>query len=54
MAMSMQRKAAASARKYEDDVDLLLSVISQKGADPFAEERKSSMLYALEAEEITA
>ena len=39
-------------KKYEKDVDLLLSLVTQKGLDPFAEDRKTSMLYQLEAEEI--
>ena len=45
-------KAARSAKKYERDVDLLLSLVTQEGLDPFAEERKTSMLYQLEADEI--
>jgi len=39
-------------RKYERNLDLLLSLVTQKGIDPFREERKTSMLYQLEAEEI--
>jgi len=46
-------KAARSAKKYERDVDLLLSLVTQEGLDPFAVERKSSLLYQLEAEEIS-
>ncbi len=47
MAVKLQRMA-----KYANDVDMLMSLVTQKGLDPFAEERKNSMLYQLEAEEI--
>ena len=40
------------AKNYEKNVDMLISLVTQKGLDPFAEERKTSMLYQLEAEEI--
>ncbi len=50
MNVKMQKVAK---KKYGKDVDLLLSLVTQKGLDPFAEERKTSMLYALEAEEIS-
>ena len=39
-------------KKYENDLDELISLVTQKGLDPFREERKTSMLYQLEAEEI--
>ncbi len=39
-------------KKYEKDVDKLLSLVAQRGLDPFAKDRKTSMLYELEAEEI--
>ena len=38
--------------KYEKSLDRLISLVTQKGLDPFSEERKNSMLYQLEAEEI--
>jgi hypothetical protein len=39
-------------KKYENDLEELISLVTQRGLDPFAEERKTSMLYQLEAEEI--
>lgn len=47
----MQKKLQRMA-KYANDVDLLLSLVNQKGLDIFEEERKTSVLYQLEAEEI--
>ncbi len=41
------------AKNYEKSVDMLISLVTQKGLDPFSEERKTSMLYQLEAEEIS-
>ncbi len=40
-------------KKYENDVEELISLVAQRGLDPFAEERKNSRLYQLEAEEIS-
>lgn len=48
MEAKLQRMA-----KYANDVDKLIELVTQKGLDPFAEERKTSMLYQLEAEEIS-
>lgn len=48
----MMNTKLQKVRKYERNLDLLLSLVTQKGLDPFAEERKTSMLYQLEAEEI--
>jgi hypothetical protein len=40
-------------KKYENDVEELISLVTQRGLDPFRDERKTSMLYQLEAEEIS-
>jgi hypothetical protein len=48
----MMRVKDMKVRKYEKDIDQLISLVTQKGLDPFAEDRKTSMLYQLEAEEI--
>ena len=44
--LKMQR-----ARKYEKNLDMLMSLVTEKGFDPFSRE-KGSLLYKLEAEEI--
>ena len=38
--------------KYANDVEKLMSLVTQDGLDPFAEERRNSLIYQLEAEEI--
>ncbi|UCD02939.1 MAG: hypothetical protein JSV63_04110 [Candidatus Aenigmatarchaeota archaeon] len=48
----MMPAKSRKAGKYEKNLDRLISLVTQKGLDPFSEERKKSMLYQLEAEEI--
>jgi hypothetical protein len=52
MNVRMRKVRMQGRKKYEKDLDLLLSLVIQKGQDPFGKEKKTSMLYALEAEEI--
>ncbi len=53
MKVKMQRISVRKEKDYGQDVDMLISLVTQKGLDPFAADRKVSMLYALEAEEIS-
>jgi hypothetical protein len=48
----MMHVKSRKVRKYENSVDRLISLVTQRGLDPFSDERKNSMLYQLEAEEI--
>ena len=41
-----------SAAEYGNDLDLLLSLVAQKGLDPFEADRKKNPIYQLEAEDI--